>query len=303
MLDAVSLDQLRIFVTAADEASFSAAGRRLGRMQSVISHSVANLEAQLGVALFDRAGRYPRLTAAGGMLLERARRVLRDVAGLKAHARSMAEGLEPELSIVVDVMFPQDRLTDAVTAFAHRFPDTPLRLHVEAMGAVVETLLGRRASVGVSGSLPVLPPSVESEPLLDIDLVTVVAPSSPLARVDGAIPVERLAEVTQLVLTDRSPLTEGRDFGVVATKNWRLADLGAKHAFLRAGLGWGHMPREMVARDLEDGSLVAIRIESLAMYLPVMTMRTVFRIDERPGIAGRWLIERLRGTVEGGGEA
>ena len=302
MLDALSLDQLRIFVAAADEASFSAAGRRLGRAQSVISQAVANLEAQLGVVLFDRAGRYPRLTASGEMLLERARRVLRDIAGLKAHARSMAEGLEPELSIVVDVLFPQDRLTQAVTAFADRFPDTPLRLHVEAMGAVIETLLDRRASVGVSGSLPVLPPSVESEHLLDVDLVTVVAPSSPLAQVNGTVPLERLAEVTQLVLTDRSPLTKGRDFGVIAAKNWRLADLGAKHAFLRAGLGWGHMPRQMVAGDLEDGSLVAIRIEALAMYLPVMAMRAVFRIDERPGIAGRWLIDRLRGRIEGDGE-
>src|SRR5438309_8177420 len=46
----------------------------------------------------------------------------------------------------------------------------------------------------------------------------------------------------QLVLTDRSELSQGKEFGVFSANTWRLADLGAKHAFLRAGLGWGGMP-------------------------------------------------------------
>ncbi len=63
MLDGVSLDQLRTFIAAAEAGSFSAAGRSLGRAQSVVSQTVANLEAQLSVPLFDRSARYPTLTA------------------------------------------------------------------------------------------------------------------------------------------------------------------------------------------------------------------------------------------------
>src|SRR5712691_9904142 len=63
MLDGVSLDQLRTFIAAADEGSFSAGGRRLRRAQSVVSQTLANLEAQLGVKLFDRSIREPALTA------------------------------------------------------------------------------------------------------------------------------------------------------------------------------------------------------------------------------------------------
>ena len=51
MLDGVSLDQIRIFVAAADEGSFSAAGRKLNRAQSVVSQTIANLEGQIGVTL------------------------------------------------------------------------------------------------------------------------------------------------------------------------------------------------------------------------------------------------------------
>jgi len=65
MLDGVSLDQLRAFIAAVDEGSFSAGARRLQRAQSVVSELVSNLEARLGVVLFDRSERYPKLTPAG----------------------------------------------------------------------------------------------------------------------------------------------------------------------------------------------------------------------------------------------
>src|SRR5580692_3330537 len=75
MLDGVSLDQIRTFIAAVDEGSFSAAGRRLGRAQSVVSQTLANLEGQLGLQLFDRSGRIPVLTEQGRALLAVARSV------------------------------------------------------------------------------------------------------------------------------------------------------------------------------------------------------------------------------------
>ena len=75
MLDGVTLDQLRTFIAAVDEGSFSAAGRKLRRAQSVVSQTLANLEAQLGVKLFDRSARYPKLTEEGRSLLADARAV------------------------------------------------------------------------------------------------------------------------------------------------------------------------------------------------------------------------------------
>src|ERR1700753_736979 len=117
MIDGLSLDQLRTFIAAADTGSFSAAGRRLHRAQSVVSQPLANLEGQTGVVLFDRAGRYPGLTEAGKALLAGARAVVDQADAFRARARGLAGGLEPELSVVVDVMFPTQVLTCAVAAF------------------------------------------------------------------------------------------------------------------------------------------------------------------------------------------
>lgn len=71
-----TFDQLRIFLTIVDTGSFAAAARTLGRAVSVISYGIANLEAQLGVMVFDREGtRKPQLTVAGRALLVEVRAI------------------------------------------------------------------------------------------------------------------------------------------------------------------------------------------------------------------------------------
>ncbi|SOE95671.1 regulatory helix-turn-helix protein, lysR family [Burkholderia sp. D7] len=79
MLDGVSLDQLRTFIAAVDEGSFSAAARRLNRVQSAVSGWVSALEEQIGITLFDRSGRFPKLTPEGVLLLADARAIVSGV--------------------------------------------------------------------------------------------------------------------------------------------------------------------------------------------------------------------------------
>ena len=297
MLDAVTLDHLRIFIAAADEGSFSAAGRRLRRAQSVVSQVIATLEGQLGVPLFDRGSRYPRLTNQGCALLADARAVVGRMDALKARAKGFAGGLEPELSVAVDVMYPLAGLTAAVVAFRDAFPSTALHLYVEALGGVLQQVLERRCRFGVIGSLPAVPPAFERERLLGVRMTTVVAPGHPLANYAGPVPTSVLQQHVQLVLTDRTELSQGREFGVISEQTWRLADLGAKHAFLREGLGWGHMPVPMVEVDLARGTLVEIVLQDLPA-IAILPMFAVYRADDPPGPAGRWLIARLRTAPE-----
>lgn len=294
MLDAMSMDQLRTFIAAADEGSFSAAARKLRRAQSVVSHTLANLEQQVGFALFDRSARYPQLTDAGRALLEQARAAADSMDAFKARARTLAGGLEPELSVAVDVMYPIATLTRAVQAFHREFPSTPLRLYVEALGAVVQPLLEGQCGIAVIGSLPDVPPGCASEYLLGVPAVVVVAPDHPLAQIDGMVLRAQAALHVQLVLTDRSTLTQGRNYGVLSPHVWRLADLGAKHAFLKAGLGWGNMPLHMVEQDLADGALVQLELESHPLLGSGFSMHAIFMKDQPPGPAGRWFIDQLK---------
>ena len=294
MLDGLSLDQLRTFIAAAEAGSFSAAGRRLGRAQSVVSQTIANLEDQLRVSLFDRSGRYPQLTDQGRILLGDARAVAGGIDSLKARAKSMAGGVEPELSVVMDVMFPMTVVTHLAASFGQAFPATPLRLYVEALGGVAKALLDGQCDLGVLGTLPVNVPELVSERLVGVRMMIVAAPEHPLAGHSGAVGRQELAKHVQLVLTDRTELSKDREFGVFSPRTWRLADLGAKHAFLRAGLGWGGMPSEMVARDLAEGTLVEIAVEDAPAEGIILPMAAAYRTDTPPGPAGRWFIDQMK---------
>jgi DNA-binding transcriptional LysR family regulator len=295
MIERVTLGQLRAFVAAVDEGSFSAAGRKLGKRQSVITQTIFNLERQLGLKLFDRTPRKPVIVGHAESLLVDARRVVKGVHRLEARARSLVSGLESELSVVVDVMFPEATVTRAAGAFAKALPHTALHLHVGALGVVAEMVIGRRCSVGVIGSLPVLPPDLSGEPLPGVEMVTVVAPGSPLAKLSSPVPVEMLEQETQLILTDRSALTERRTLGVLGGRIWRIADLGVMRGFLIEGLGWGDMPLPVVADDLATGRLV--RINLAGAQTTIIAMHAIYRSDTMPGPAARWLITELQAAL------
>lgn len=294
MLDGLSLDQLRIFVAAADEGSFSAAARRLKRTQSAVSETIANLEAQLAVSVFDRSGRYPRLTKEGEVLLADARGVVAAVDGMKARAKGIASGIEPELSAVVDVFFPIRVMAEVAHEFRAAFPKTPLRLFVEVLGGTVQPVIDGRASFGVVGTLPTLPPGLVAERITSIDYAMVAAANHPLAAHKGVISRQELRRHVQLVLTDRSDLTTGREFGVMSPSTWRLADLFAKHAFLVSGLGWGGMPLHTVQKELAEGVLVQLQVQDMPASALNLPMSAIYKVDTPPGPAGRWMIERLR---------
>jgi hypothetical protein len=110
-----------------------------------------------------------------------------------------------------------------------------------------------------------------------------------------------LQQHVQLVLTDRTDLSQGREFGVISEQTWRLADLGAKHAFLRGGLGWGHMPMPMVEVDLARGTLVEIVLQDAPRHRRIADVRGLPR--RRTAAPGRTVADRPPPDRPGGGSA
>jgi DNA-binding transcriptional LysR family regulator len=285
-----SIDQLKVFLTVVQVGSFAAAGRELNRATSAISYAVATLEQQLGVQLFDREQtRKPTLTVAGQALLSEAQIISVSVDNLRAKVLGLLHGLEAEVSLVVDVMLPTARVVDALRAFEAEFPTVSMRLHVETLGAVTQLVLSGVAAIGVSGPEHRNLVGLEQIKLGGVELIPVAAPTHALAQ--GSNPPGAARNYAQLVLTDRSKLTEGSDFGVIGMRQWRVGDLGAKHALLKAGVGWGSMPEFMIRDDLAKGSLKPLELPEWASGF--YAMQAIYRSDTPPGPAGRWLIERL----------
>ena len=102
----VTLTQWQMLAAVVDHGGFARAAEAIHKSPSTLNHAVHKLEAQLGVAILEPAGRQVRLTDAGEMLLRRARQLIENAAALEEVAESMATGLEAEVSLAVDQIFP-----------------------------------------------------------------------------------------------------------------------------------------------------------------------------------------------------
>jgi DNA-binding transcriptional LysR family regulator len=277
--------------------SFAGAARKLGRATSVISYSIANLEAQLGVLLFDRKStRKPQLTEAGRGVLSEARSIANDINGLRAKVKSLRQGIEAEISLVLDAMLPPARVVDALKAFRAEFPTVSLRLYIEALGAVTRMVLDGTVTIGICGPLDEAVVGIERIGVGSVEWIPVAAPNHPLALAGRNAPGAGRDHI-QLVLTDPSPLTQGQDLGVIGTQTWRLADLGLKQMLLKEGIGWGYMPEPMVHRDVQEGWLVQLDMPELKRGS--LRMYAIYRTDTPPGPAGSWLISRFEAQAAG----
>ncbi len=145
-----NLEQIRLFVSVAEQRSFSAVARDLRRAQSAVSNAIALLEADLGVSLFERSsGRQPRLTEAGSALLEEAREVLRQCERLDGRAMALLRGEEARLRLAHDEAMPYLPVLDSLEALAERYPGVEVQLASAAQGDVARKLLERRADLGL----------------------------------------------------------------------------------------------------------------------------------------------------------
>lgn len=292
-MDSLTLDQLQIFLAIVDEGSFSKAAKKLNRAQSAVTYGIQKLEAQFDLPLFDRTAYRPELTEAGRTLLIRARRVTEEANAYRDAARSLASGLEAELTLVLDSMFPMQAVVEALRDFTQAFPTVPPRVFVQPLGAAVELILDGTAMIGLVPLFFSDIPPLKRFPLMTIDLVPVVSPDHPLAQIEGPITTDELRQYVQLVLTDRSAVTAGRDYGVLSGRTWRLADLGAKQSMLLAGLGWGNMPAHLVQDDLSRGRLKTIQPAEFDQGTARLVMSGAYLAEGLLGPAGQWMVDHL----------
>lgn len=294
MFDPVTLDQLRALDAVAVEGSFSAAARKLKRVQSAISTAMANLEDQLGVPIWDRTTKVATLTPEGEAILAAARRVLLEVDAMKRLTAGMVSGLEAQVSLCVDALFPLATLTDLCVRFAKQFPTVDLRVDTQLMSAVSARVLSGAATLGVISQAGIAP-GLERKPLASVRMIPLVGPRHPLAGVKGPVSQARLAEAVQIVLSERSE-SGVSDQGVLSPRTWRVADLYTKHAMMRANLGWGNLPEHLVKADVRAGRLVVIRPAVSARNENELLLYVVYKSETTFGPAHRWLEAEL-GTL------
>jgi DNA-binding transcriptional LysR family regulator len=296
MLDRLTLDQLRTLIAIAECGSFSAAARKLGRVQSAVSQTVVGLERELRVELFDRSSKVPALTDAGRAILQHATEVVRSVEDLRGRAEHIAAGVEPELAVAIDHIFPNAVLMEGIAALQKKFPDVPVTIFTEGLGASEQRLREGLVRLAIYPPLDGAAPSdMAAEFLASIAFIPVVSVDHPLARRKGPISDGELRKHIQLVITDRTRRFDSTPAGAPQSPHvWRFADQYTRLEYLLKAFGWCHLAVHFAESHLRARRLKWLNLEQYNGGYVSLAVSVVYNPRRPLGPASLYLVDRLR---------
>ena len=291
-------DQWIALTSVVDLGGYAAAAEALDRSQSAVSYQVTRLQDALGCRLLEVQGRRSVLTPQGEALLARARGLLGEWRALEEFARSLEQGFEAVLKVVVDAAFPRARLLSALLEFRQRCPSTQLDLAEAVLSgaeeAIVNGALERSADVVVTTRVP---SGFLGDWLYETTFVACASPSHPLLALERKITLHDLEQYQQVVLRD-SGTRAPRDEGYLGAKlRWTVGSLDTSIAIVERGLAYAWLPEHTIANSLAARRLVALPLEAGATRKVPLYLVLV-----RPGEAGpaaRAAVELLHASALG----
>jgi DNA-binding transcriptional LysR family regulator len=176
----IEVRHLRYFVAVAEEASFTAAARRVHVAQQVLSAQVRQLEGALGVDLLERSARGVSLTPAGQVFLEGARETLQALERATESSRNVGNVVAGTLTVGLNVAAGGEEPTRLLAEFEQRSPQITVRLRTYELTEPAAGLLDHSTDVAFV-RLPVASDAVTTRVIASEPRVFVMASGHPLA--------------------------------------------------------------------------------------------------------------------------
>ncbi|ALN85800.1 bacterial regulatory helix-turn-helix, lysR family protein [Lysobacter capsici] len=257
-MSAFTLHDLQCFDAVIRAGGFQAAASVLHRSHPAVFAAVARLESQLDLSLLDRGGYRVQPTDAGRSLHRRAQGLLREAEQLRSHAAQLAMGEESELRVVIGDLCPRPQLLALLSGFFSQCPGTRLHLHFEAVTGPWERLFDGDADLIVH-RIDKTDPRLEWIDLCTVPLLPVVAPGLLPFPITRAITPAQMRDFTQCVMRDTARHSPDINYFMIeGAHQCVVADQSMKKEVILHGMGWGHLPRFLIERELHDGRLHSI---------------------------------------------
>jgi len=291
----LSSQHIELFLAVVDGGSFASAARALRRAPSAVSMAIANLEAELGITLFDRTAREAVPTPAALALLPHARLVADQLQQLHRHVQELSQGLESRISLGLAAELDPAPFVRAVQALSQRHP----LLDIEVLTAPQDDLRELLARGRISACMAFGGGRInqrEQFQLVGSDaLVAIVAgahgPGHAANTPHRPIYIEQLVNLRQIVVASRElDLADARP--LVGLSHWRTDSLPLALAMVEAGLGWGNFAQSAIAASLAAGRVRQVAFKNTGNGLP-LPIHLVWMQDRPLGVAGRAFLQLL----------
>ena len=253
----VSLEQWRALLSVVDAGGYAAAAEALDKSQSAVSYAIQKLETALEVRVFRLEGRRAVLTEAGEILYRRAQALVEEASRLETSAESLSRGVEAQLYVAVDAIFPMWLLLQCLDRFASEFPETRVELLETVLSGTDETLLQHQVDLAIT---PRVPPGFIGDGLMRARFVAVAHPDHPLHQLGRPLVFQDLRRHRQLVVRDSG--SRRMDAGWLgAEQRWTVSHLSTSIRAAAMGLGFAWYPEEKIRDELRNGVLKRLSME------------------------------------------
>ncbi|WP_299852760.1 LysR family transcriptional regulator [uncultured Roseovarius sp.] len=287
----VNVDALQAFVLSAELGSFSAAARRMGKVQSAVSMTIANLEIDCGVELFDRSRRNPVLTAEGQTLLPHAKGILLGNREFLATANSMAEGIETHVCLSVEQGISLKPLAGILNEFGNAYPQVSLEITTPAPGVSAEQLRLGVTDIGLMAEQEGYPAGFQFRGLAYSKIVPICAPDHPLSDCDQAS-YRDLRQHRQIVRYKTPIAGTPQRYEKKSAVIWHVEDPNLILDLVKAGFGWAEIPQTIAAKPIESGELISLQYAFQQNDL-LEGIDLVWTEQRSLGAAGHWMRDEI----------
>ena len=265
----MNLNDLRVFEAVASAGSMTTAARQLRVTQPAVSKRLAELEADLGMPLFDRVPRGVRLTPAGQTLLPHARRILSVADAAETELHELGSLGTGRLSIGASTTIGSYLIPQLFGRFHRLYPGVSLELEIGNTAQIQRAVVDDRLDMGLTEGF-VTSDALDVEVVAEDDMVAIVAPGHPVLT---RAPL-RAAELADLPVLMREPGSGTRDVieaalsqrGLSLTPAMSLGSTEALKNGVAAGLGVAIVSRLTVELELATGRLAELAVTDLAIH-------------------------------------
>ncbi len=251
----MDIDNLRAFVSVAENGSFSRAAEQLFITQPAVSKRIAALEDRLDTRLFDRIGHRIQLTDAGHILLERGRKLLLEMEDMQREVSSLSGEVSGRLQIATSHHIGLHRLPPILRRYTEQYPEVSLDIRFMDSEDACNAVLHGDLELGIV----TLPPEGQTELLQtliwDDPLAFIVGRNHPLCAVEQVSPAElarfpailpATGTYTRAVL-EKAFKPHHPELNVSMSSNY----LETIKMLVAVGLGWSVLPQTMLDKELQ----------------------------------------------------
>ncbi len=288
----MTFEQLRVLQAIVTAGTFRGAADKLNKSQPAISTMIKNLEAEIGLEIFSRAGYRPTLTETGRIFYEKSLLVLEQTLQLSTFAKRLSNHEELRVTIAINAVCQLKDILVKLKEIETQYPATQICLNIEQLGGTIERLFEDEADLIISTNTGVNPDIMEAVPYSNVRIIPVAAHDYPLAQSQTMLSAEEVRPYVQIIVVDSSHAGDKQTLDVISdNRRWMVTDFSTKKEIIMAGMGWGGLPEHLIAEELKAGTLKSLYISQFEIRHSQLYL--VRRTDRPTGVVAEAIWQTL----------